>query len=238
MNTRREISFINHIYISTNQSKKKNILLFHGWGSSVKNYEKFAESLATLGFQVVVPELVFHDSRNKLENHFAEKITQEYFWQTVFTSIDEGNSLIEELGVRAEDIILLGISMGGFIANGLYANGRPFAGLININGSGSYLLSEEIFRKNGNRSALSFEEKEVFHSYNPIGKTRGSSPVLLMHGEQDKTVSIKGQEDYYKYLNKECVRTNAVFLKYKDIDHTTSEEMTADLISWLKVSFE
>lgn len=238
MTINKQIPNKQHIYPSTNGSKKKTILLFHGWGSSVTNYAAFAEFLATLGFEVIVPELIFHDSRSRLANHFEEKIAQEYFWKTVFESIDEGKSLIEHSRIQAKDCLVLGISMGGFIANGLYANDPDFAGLININGSGSFLLSEELFRTKDNRPALSREERIRFNFYDPIGKQGGVSPVLLMHGELDAIVSIKGQEDYAHYLSEKCKAANLSFHKYKNINHTISEEMRADLEQWLKANFE
>ncbi|EIM08431.1 phospholipase/carboxylesterase [Planococcus antarcticus DSM 14505] len=229
--------FENHIYAPTKTNIGKTIIIFHGWGASTKNYNEFANYLSSQGFQVVVPEIVFHDSRNKLENHFRKEITQKYFWQVIFSSIDEATCLFRELKISEKDVILLGISMGGFIANGIYANAQEIAGLININGSGSFLLSEKIFRESDNRPQLSFEEIRTLTSYDPICKNKGVSPILLMHGEQDAVVSIKGQEDYYAYLTKESPTSDIAFLKYKDINHTISEEMTKDLIRWLEEHF-
>ncbi|MDJ0333349.1 prolyl oligopeptidase family serine peptidase [Planococcus sp. S3-L1] len=126
--------------------------------------------------------------------------------------------------------MLLGVSMGGFIANGIYANNPEIAGLININGSGSFLLSEIIFREIDSRPPLSSEEIEKLISYDPMTKTKAFSPMLLMHGEEDTVVSIKGQEDYYAYLSGGTEATDIKFLKYESINHTISEEMTEDLI--------
>lgn len=226
--------FVNHIYESANPKKGKTIVIFHGWGSSVFYYEEFAKKISALGFRVVVPEIVFHDSRNGLDNHFTKESTQQYFWKTIFTSIDGAESLIRELQIQKEEIILLGISMGGFIANGIHAADENYAGLININGSGSFLLSECIFREDDNRPPLPTEEIGQMNFYDPIRKRQPSSPVLLMHGEQDSVVSIKGQEDYYTYLSQELPAPDVIFQKYKGINHTFSEEMNESLIHWLE----
>lgn len=178
MSKTEKFSFVNHMYAPKKLSTGKTIVIFHGWGSSIKKYDKFAESLSLQGFQVVVPEIIFHDSRNKLENHFSEEITQEYFWQTIFFSIDEANCLFAELEILKKDSILLGVSMGGFIANGIYANNPEIAGLININGSGSFLLSEKIFREIDSRPPLSSEEIEKLISYDPMTKIKACSPML------------------------------------------------------------
>lgn len=238
MNKTEKVPFINHIYAPKKLSTGKTIIIFHGWGSSIKNYDDFAESLALQGFQVVVPEIIFHDSRNKLENHFSKEITQEYFWQTIFSSIDEANCLFAELEIPKKDSILLGVSMGGFIANGIYANNPEIAGLININGSGSFLLSEIIFREIDSRPPLSSEEIEKLISYDPMTKTKAFSPMLLMHGEEDTVVSIKGQENYYACLTGRTEANGIEFLKYEHINHTVSKEMTEDLIRWLKENFK
>ena len=237
MGKSEHLPFVNHIYEPTKSKKGKTIIIFHGWGSSVNHYEKFAKELSALGFQVVVPEIVNHDSRNKLDNHFTKESTQQYFWKTIFTSIDGAESLILELQIPKEDIILLGVSMGGFIANGIYVADENFAGLININGSGSFLLSECIFREADNRPLLATEEINQLNFYDPMRKQQPSSSVLLMHGEQDSVVSIKGQEDYYTYLSRELSAPDVIFRKYKGINHTFSEEMNEDLIQWLEERF-
>lgn len=233
-----QLPFAKKVYAAKGQRTSKTIIIFHGWGSSINNYEEFALSLSHQGFQVVVPEIAYHDSRSKLANHFNRLSTQEYFWKAIFSSIDEAEDLITELGVFKKDIILLGVSMGGFIANGIHANIQDFGGLININGSGSFLLSERIFRENDNRPPLLLEEIQKLNSYDPVLKDKSFSPVLLMHGEQDTVVSINGQKDYYAYLADESESTNITFLKYENINHTISEKMSADLIQWLENNFK
>lgn len=229
--------FSNNKLTSTDLNKKKTILIYHGWGSSIKNYRELAHSLAALGFQVGVPELIFHDNRDKLANHYTVKATQEFFWKTIFKSIDEVDNLCSELKIKTEDTILLGISMGGFIANGIYANDQKFAGMININGSGSFLLSERIFRERDNRPTLSYREIDTLTYYDPISKNRGVAPILLMHGEKDEIVSIKGQEDYFETITKKYGETNLVFQKYSEINHVVSEEMEVQLFKWLQEKF-
>ncbi|QUG43597.1 dienelactone hydrolase family protein [Psychrobacillus sp. INOP01] len=229
--------FVNHLYIKKQMSRKKTIMIFHGWGSSVHNYKRPAENLSTLGFKIIVPEIIFHDSRSKFENHFLKEVTQKYFWKTIFRSIDEASLLFEELGILKEDTILMGISMGGFIANGIYANGQNFAGLVNINGSGSFLLSEKIFRQNDHRPRLSIAETKEINIYNPIDKIACPSPILLMHGEQDTIVSIEGQKDYFNFLTESDTVHDVIFNIYKNVNHSFSEEMMENLKQWLVKKF-
>lgn len=229
--------FVSHIYNPEHTKTGKTIMIFHGWGSSVNNYMVLAHDLSTFGFRVIIPEIEFHDSRNKLENHFSKEVTQEYFWKVIMKTIDEADHILEELGIRKEEVILMGVSMGGFIANGVFANGHNFAGLINVNGSGSFLLSEKIFRENDHRPNMSTDEIEVLRNYDPLGKKTSCSPILLMHGEQDAVVSIKGQNDYFTYLNESNAIHDVVFNTYKDVNHTFTEEMVKDFIQWLIEKF-
>lgn len=225
------------IYPSENPSTGKTIIIFHGWGSSTKNFDNFAKSLSMKGFHVIVPELPFHDSRNKLENHFEKGVVQEYFWETIFKSIDEAPNFLQNLEISYEEIILLGISMGGFIATGIHAKFPSFAGLININGSGSFLFSEKIFRENDNRPEISPKEVRKLIAYDPVRATKGNSSILLMHGEEDSVVSIKGQEDYIAYSVAESIPSDITFKKYKNINHSFSEDMKEDMMQWLEKKF-
>ncbi|WP_025784608.1 alpha/beta hydrolase [Sporosarcina sp. D27] len=226
-------NFVNYVYNQGQSSRDKTIIVFHGWGSSVNNYDELAQYFSSIGFKVIVPEIIFHDSRHKLENHFLKEVTQEYFWKTIFRSIDDATLLFQELGVSEKDVILMGISMGGFIANGIYAKGNNFAGLININGSGSFLLSEKIFRANDQRPELSDEEIEKINIYNPIGKNISNSSILLMHGELDRVISIDGQKDYFKFLKGSGMSCDVVFNVYENVNHSFTEEMLDNLKQWL-----
>ena len=147
--------------------------------------------------------------------------------------IDEFNDFVAELGIPMGNIVLVGSSMGGFIANGIFANHKNLGGLVNINGSGSFLLSEKIFRERDNRTSLPFKEQQRMMKYNPVEKTKSNSPILLMHGDLDTTVSIKGQEDYYHTLTETEGRENVEFCVYENNNHQFTFEMMKDLLEWL-----
>lgn len=208
-------------------------IIYHGWGTTVDSFNDLAVEIAKIGHTVIVPEIIFHDSRNPLENHFTTETTQNYFWKTIFATIDEFDEFIDEIGILREKIVLVGSSMGGFIANGIFAKQKELSGLVNVNGSGSFMLSERLFREVSNRPSLPFEEEVIMNKYNPIERKSCDAPVLLMHGDSDKTISIKGQEDYFKYLTETENRNNVTFLIYKNINHQFSEDMVNDLVEWI-----
>lgn len=52
---------------------------------------------------------------------------------------------------------------------------------------------KKIFRKFENRNDISFEEEKLLRSYDPIERKNCQSPILLIHGDADRTVPIDGQ---------------------------------------------
>ncbi|MBM6619634.1 alpha/beta hydrolase [Bacillus suaedaesalsae] len=225
------------VYQPTNKSKEQTIIIYHGWGSAIESQHELATILSEQGFQIIVPEIIYHDTRNPLPNPFEIPIMQKYFWNTIFHTINEFNLFIKEIAIPEEKLILLGSSMGGFIANGIISNHHKIAGLININGSGSYLTSENIFRINSGRQPLTSAEQKVFAHYDPRQKEMNyHTSMLLMHGELDSIVSIEGQQDYYSYITKQGYE-HIHFNTYQEINHTISPEMVDDIVKWLQNNF-
>ncbi|MGB2993061.1 MAG: phospholipase, partial [Paenisporosarcina sp.] len=54
------------------------IILYHGWGTDAESYSNFAEDIANKGFRVIVPEILYHDTRNIVDNHFNKEVIQKY----------------------------------------------------------------------------------------------------------------------------------------------------------------
>jgi dienelactone hydrolase len=209
------------------------IVLYHGWGTQASSMADTAEEFAKNGYTVIVPEIIYHDTRSPLENHFETSTLLNYFWKTIFESIDEFDEFIEATGVPKQKTFLVGSSMGGFIANGIFATQQDLGGLVNINGSGSFLFTENLFRKMQHREELSIEEEQLFKKYDPVGRKNGSAPVLLLHGDSDQTIPIDGQKEYYKYLTEVEDRNTADLYIYKGINHEFTMDMIKDVITWL-----
>lgn len=224
-------------YFSTPPAEKvhhyKTVIIYHGWGGSATGYEDVATKLSKEGYQVILPEIIFHDTRQPLENHFDRETTQRYFWQTIFESIDEFDDFVTALGLHREDIVVAGSSMGGFIANGIFARESCLSGLANINGSGSFLLAEKLFREKDDRGEISYQDEEKLRRYDPIERINCASPVLLIHGDADEIISIEGQKDYYRYLMEREKRTHVEFKIHSGVNHVFTAEMVGDLVEWL-----
>ncbi|MEL3974408.1 alpha/beta fold hydrolase [Rossellomorea oryzaecorticis] len=218
-------------------NRHKTVIIYHGWGGTAEGYKDIAEELSKEGYQVIIPEIVFHDTRQPLDNHFDRETTQQCFWRTIFESIDEFNDFVTELVIQKEEIVVAGSSMGGFIANGIFARETSVSGLANINGSGSFLLSEKLFREKDGRGEIPLEEVKKLKQYDPVTRVTATSPVLLIHGDADEIISIEGQKDYYRHLTESEKRKKVEFKIHKDVNHVFTAEMAGDLIGWLKKTF-
>jgi uncharacterized protein len=210
------------------------VIIYHGWGGSGQSFYEMAEETAKEGFNTIVPELIYHDTRSPLENPFDKKTMQKYFWETIFKSINEFEAFTRALKLEKKKLILVGSSMGGFIASGIYAAHPEIAGLVCVNGSGSFLYTEKLFRKMDNRDFMSEAELDVFKKYDPIGKVKSNSPVLLIHGDRDTIVPIDGQKHFYDYLLQNDKNNRVTFNIHNNVNHKFTSEMVDEVIQWIK----
>ncbi|TWT27158.1 S9 family peptidase [Planomicrobium sp. CPCC 101110] len=210
------------------------IILYHGWGTTADSYTELGERIAGRGYTVIIPEILYHDSRNPLPNCFNQEIIQAFFWKTIRESIKEFDDFFQILQISKEQAILVGSSMGGFIANGIFAFQENIGGLVNINGSGSFALTEKLFRKRDGRPDLTTEEETVLKRIDPIQKENALAPVLLMHGDKDTTIPIEIQQNYFQHLMRTNCKAEIRFLIFPDVNHQFTEEMVEELLDWLK----
>lgn len=210
------------------------VIHYHGWGVPVEASYDLGEALAANGFCAILPEIIYHDTRHPLKHPFNKEVMQSRFWEAIFKSIDEFDEFFAGLEQDQTKTFISGSSFGGFIANGIFAQQKNLAGLANVNGSGSYLLSERLFRQMESRHPMTHEEEKQIQRYDPIEKAIGHAPVLLMHGSLDSTVPKEGQEDYYRYLVEIKNKENVTLSIYNHINHQFSSEMLIDYMNWLK----
>lgn len=214
------------------RSSLMSIILYHGWGGSALNYREYATSLARQGFTVMIPELIHHDERSLLPNAYHPKVMQTYFWKVICQSIDECLAWLNDSNITKENTVIAGVSMGGFIASGVFAKAN-LKGLANISGSGSFITSERIFRLATNQPPLPIEEEAMLKKYDPLSHAHGNGEVLLLHGEKDHVISIKGQEAYLAYLRNSNKKVK--MKRYKNVAHEFTSTMESDFLSWLEI---
>lgn len=211
----------------------KTVFLYHGWGGTVNSWSIYAGKLAQQGHYVVVPEIIYNDTRKPVKNPFEMETVQTYFWKAVLESIEEFTELKEALCVPDADMVLVGSSMGGFIASGIFASQPQAAGLASINGSGAFILTEKIFRERQDRSPLPEEATALLKRFDPLEQDPGQGAVLLINGELDRTVPLEGHEVYFRHLKETHRHQNSKQKIYKGIGHQFTSEMEQEVTSWL-----
>lgn len=214
------------------------IVLYHGWGSSTHNMRFLASTLALWGYHVITPEILYHDSRNPLANHFKKDIQEECFWETIIKSVEEVKELTAYLKERyTEKLILFGSSMGGMITTGAFVKDHHIKGLITINSSGNWTACEHYFQSVGYRSSNLEEEIEYLDPINFTDRLQ-NRPVLLLNGTDDKVVPPESQRDFYETAVKHYFDKNLIiFNEYQGVQHTTTLQMIEEAIGWLNSNF-
>ncbi|HSP21204.1 MAG TPA: alpha/beta fold hydrolase [Planococcus sp. (in: firmicutes)] len=211
----------------------KTVILYHGWGGRVESCRTYAETLSRQGFRVVVPEIVYNDSRKPVKNPFEMETVQTYFWKAITKSIEEFAALQKVLGVPETEIVLIGSSMGGFIAAGIFARHPRVAGFASVNGSGAFILTEQIFRERQDRSPMDKETAALLRQFDPLEQQPGNGAVLLINGELDRTVPLEGHAAYYRYLTEAFKHQNTEKKIVEGVGHQFTREIERDVASWL-----
>lgn len=214
------------------------LVLYHGWGSSTKNMQFLASTFALWGFHVVTPEIIYHDSRGCLPDHFKKETQEQYFWKTVLHSVDDALSLSRELGKSYNgNVILIGSSMGGMISSGAFVQDSLFKGMVNINGSANWSACEQYFQSVGYQATAYEREIEELNPQRSLSNLN-ERPVFLLNGSGDVILPAHIQRTFYdgarvSYLDK----TRLQFIEYQGVGHTVTLTMIEETVNWLKKHF-
>ena len=226
------------LFEPTHDNKHVTIIIYHGWGSSIYNQTFFASILANFGYTVIIPEIIYHDSREPLSNYFSKTIMEQYFWKTIIQSVEDARMFIQNLSLSDHKLIILGSSMGGFIASGVFVQEQQLDALININGSGAWLTSEEIFQKQGSNA---YSDIDAIMQLDPINflHNLNNRPTLLLHGQEDTIISPIGQQTFYEQAlaSGEVENSHLSLTLYPHINHSISLPMLETIINWMEEKF-
>ncbi|SHI87912.1 hypothetical protein SAMN05444401_1664 [Clostridium amylolyticum] len=238
---RIEVLGIPCIVIKEKKAKGKlpTVFLYHGWSSQKENHTMFGETLALYGYMVIIPDALYHGERGSL-NYDDATMAAKHFWEIVFNNIEESEKLIkmavEELGADEKNMALLGHSMGGFSAAGIFTKHPEIKTVININGSFAYEKAEKLFLKAAEGFTVPKEHLEELRSYDPTSHKESFNlrPILMLHGEADAIVPIESQEYFYNEIleyYKEAPE-KLEFTKVPRLNHYITIGMVEDTINW------
>lgn len=216
------------------------IIFYHGWSSRKENQRLRAFMLASIGYQVLIPDALYHGEREPLANYGIENAGK-YFWHVIFNNLEESTAIIDGLVSKYEaDINRIGVighSMGGFTAAGIFTHKPGIKALVVLNGSCYWENSNEFFARGFNIKESEKVKKlvEKISKLDPMNNIPllVDRPILLLHGEKDSSVSIESQRLFYDkiepmYKDKDRIR----FVTYPNLDHFVTTNMMEEAIIW------
>lgn len=218
------------------------IVFYHGWSSKAESQRLRAFILCSLGYQVIVPDAIHHGERGYF-NYLNPNNVRDYFWPIIFNNMKESRLLINEVvnkyDANPNTLTVMGHSMGGFTAGGVFTQNSDIHKLVVFNGSCNWMHANKIFKDNIEfANSLEYDEIEkMIYKLDPMNNLESiiNRHVLLLHGGSDSVVSIKSQRIFYEkikllYENKDKI----VFKEYPNLDHYLVTDMMEDTVKWLK----
>ena len=207
-------------------------VILHGFPGFEKNYD-IAHALRQLGYH----SLIFH-YRGAWGSEGSYTFTGQ---------IDDTLSALKALRSRPdvdpEKILLIGHSMGSWLAINVGAIDKRVAGVVGISGIGDarkwgeqdkarteYSLQ---FLKGMTLEDFAEERRMLVKQYNPVEKIGMISPrpVLVIHGENDAVLNVENARELYEAANEP-----KDLLIVKGADHVFSyqrQEVIDRIISWV-----
>ena len=213
------------------------VIFYHGWSSSKELQRLRGFILASAGYQAVLPDAVYHGERNPLHQYDNEAAIK-YFWDVIFNNIEEYGTIARELTLKynadPERIAVMGNSMGGFTAVGIFTHNKDIKTLIVFNGSCGW----ESF--NGSIEVPSSEEIETLRQrvehMDPMNNSDmlKDRPILMLHGDSDIVVPVDSQRIFYNKLSQLYNDKDKISLiEYPRLNHFVTTNMMEESINWL-----
>ena len=223
------------------KAKVPTIILYHGWSSSKESQRLRGFILANLGYQVIIPDLIHHGERSRLENYDAENSVK-YLWPTIINSMDEANKIIDYCTMNfqadSDRIGLFGHSMGGFISAGVFTYNENIKTSVVLNSSFNWRHFNQILKKEmGLAEDRFYEEEEKLDSIDPINHLGliTDRPLLLLHGSSDSVVSIESQREFYSQIKSlYSDKSRVQLIEYSNLDHFVTTNMMEEAAIWFK----
>ncbi len=214
------------------------VINYHGSHSS-KDFKRFeAITIASHGYQVIVPDALYHGDRDSI-NQAALKDMDKYLWEIILQSVKESKKFIEEIVDNHEAdpkrIGIIGDSMGTITAGGIFIDNPNLKCLVGINGTFAW---QEAIKRNHLPAAASQDDKELIEYYDPMrnGDKIKERAVLILHGEEDTTLPIDSQRLFFNKILPLYIKKpeNFEFIEASQVNHRISTGMLEKAVMWFK----
>ncbi|QSX07839.1 alpha/beta fold hydrolase [Alkalibacter rhizosphaerae] len=186
----------------------RHVLFLHGFGGGPQEAGPLRQLLENEGYQVSCPVLAGHED---IPDHLARVKYDQW--------IDSARVALEQTEVPAEEVVVIGFSMGGLIATNLSVD-RRFKALITINTPVDFWnlpqvvenLMEDVKKRSVRNTKRYLEAKKnspvhamlEFHRMLQKTKKRFGSihcPLLVVQTKDDDTVGLKSPEYIYRKVS-------------------------------------
>lgn len=213
------------------------IVLYHGWSSGKETQRIRGFILASVGYRVAIPDAINHGERNPFEDYGFER--GDDLWTTVFNNMKEWNLLISGLdkkyGINRDKLGVIGNSMGGITAAGIYTQNEYIKALVVLNGSMAWKNTNDII-KDVVHIPMTEKLKRIeskIEEIDPIENTGKliDRPILLLHGDSDEVVPVVSQRIFFEYINPKYKDQDKIkFIEYPGLNHLVTTNMMEDSI--------
>lgn len=218
------------------KSGLQSMVYYHGWGSSIERALFRGHILAMQGYPVLIPELKYHEKHHRID--YSSRNMAKFFWQIVYETVAKhsiiSNWLENNYGIKDEQVVV-GHSMGGFIAGGVMTQYPVKYGLL-YNTSCSWQETNHYFANSLKHEAfLSYEEKiNIFDPINKLNAFR-EKYLFLANGEQDKIVPISGNQNFVNKCDEAGgYNTKLLHRIYPEVGHAITDHMLEDGLIFLE----
>ena len=228
---------------SVENRKLATIIFYHGWSSN-KDSQKFRGFiLASLGYQVIIPDAINHGERGIVDYNDPDT-TGQYFWKTVLNNIKESKDIIETsidlYDMDTDNIVVMGHSMGGFTAAGAFTHDKRIKTSIILNGSFNWEMSNEIFLQQLGKN-ITVEEEDEITRLDPMNNFDKliNRPILMLNGASDGVVPVEAQQIFYDKIKGSYKDGSKIkLIKHINVGHFVTTGMMEDAANWLKENLD
>ena len=218
--------------------KIPTVIYYHGWNSN-KDFKRFqAMSIASFGYQVIVPDALYHGERGVIEYSNPE-IMDKHIWEIIIKSIEESDVLIkkaiEKHDADPKRIGVIGSSMGAVTAGGIFVKHDDLKCLAGFNGA--FAWQESI--KNNILPSSEIHKDEI-KLYDPMTNEEKikERAISIFHGVEDTSVPIEIQKQFVDIMRPHYTNNQdkLQLIEFSNVNHRITTSMLENLITWLKTN--